>query len=82
MTALLNIYRTYMQGDYMRGEWAEKFAEVLETDIDKIKSSPSATYPTELSFPERYFSQVRRGVAPDSGRADLPAGAAGLREPH
>jgi len=74
VTALLNIYRTYMQGDYMRGEWAEKFAEVLETDIDKIKSSPSATYPTELSFPERYFEQYEEAWRQIPGVLTFPPG--------
>lgn len=60
VTALLNIYRTYLQGDFMRGEWADEIAEVLETDVEMVTSLPSAIYPTELSFPEQYFEQYEQ----------------------
>jgi ABC-type nitrate/sulfonate/bicarbonate transport system substrate-binding protein len=55
VTALLNIYRTYLQGDFMKGEWADEFAEVLEVDVNLVTESVSPTYPTTLTFPENYF---------------------------
>ncbi|HEY8532346.1 MAG TPA: hypothetical protein VIL44_00480 [Micromonospora sp.] len=74
VTALLNIYRTYMQGDYMRGEWADEFAKVLETDLENVTSAPSATYPTELTFPERYFEQYEEAYRQIPGVLTFPEG--------
>lgn len=54
-TALLNTYRTYLQGEYTTGEWADEMAEVLETDIESVKAIPADLYPTELSMPDPYF---------------------------
>ncbi|MGW0432145.1 ABC transporter substrate-binding protein [Micromonospora sp. NPDC003197] len=57
VTALLNIYKKYFQGDFMKGEWADEFAKVLETDLDQVTDSVSPVYPTELTFPTRYFEE-------------------------
>lgn len=72
VTALLNIYRTYMQGDFMKGEWADEFAKVLETDLQRVTGSPSAKYPTELSFPERYFEQYEEAWRQIPGVLNFP----------